>query len=144
METIETTGFKGHVILELMGHVRLAGFVTQEELFGTKMGRIEVPRPEFPCKHCAGGGRVLPLETGSTCPECNGAGKLGGGTTTVWFSGQSVYRMTPVSEEVARQVALRSQPAPVNPWELQPKALTAPVSDYSSDDDDEREEDWRP
>lgn len=32
-------------ILELMGHVKLGGFITQEELFGTKVGRIDVPGP---------------------------------------------------------------------------------------------------
>ncbi len=30
-------------ILELMGHVRLGGKVTEENLFGTKMGRIDIP-----------------------------------------------------------------------------------------------------
>lgn len=30
-------------IIELMGHVRLAGKVTEEERFGVKMGRIEIP-----------------------------------------------------------------------------------------------------
>lgn len=32
-------------ILEQMGHVRLGGLISQEELFGTVMGRIDVPRP---------------------------------------------------------------------------------------------------
>ena len=30
-------------ILELMGHVKLAGFITEEELFGGKIGRIDIP-----------------------------------------------------------------------------------------------------
>lgn len=33
-------------VLELMGHVRLAGRVTEEEMFGTKMGRIDVPQED--------------------------------------------------------------------------------------------------
>lgn len=36
-------GFDSWAILELMGHVRMAGRVTEEERFGCKMGRIEVP-----------------------------------------------------------------------------------------------------
>lgn len=32
-------------ILELMGHVKLGGFVTEEERFGTKVGRIDIPGP---------------------------------------------------------------------------------------------------
>ena len=30
-------------IVELMGHVRVAGKVTEEEHFGSKMGRIDIP-----------------------------------------------------------------------------------------------------
>ena len=33
-------------ILELMGHVRLAGLVTEEERFGAKLGRIDIPNAE--------------------------------------------------------------------------------------------------
>lgn len=33
-------------ILELMGHVRVAGRVTEEERFGAKMGRIDVPKDD--------------------------------------------------------------------------------------------------
>ena len=29
-------------IVELMGHVRVAGFVTEEERFGVKLGRIDI------------------------------------------------------------------------------------------------------
>ncbi len=32
-------------IVELMGHVRLGGFVTEEEQFGVKMGRIDIHGP---------------------------------------------------------------------------------------------------
>jgi hypothetical protein len=35
--------FDSWAILELMGHVRMAGRVTEEERFGAKMGRIDVP-----------------------------------------------------------------------------------------------------
>ena len=30
-------------ILELLGHVRVAGIITEEELFGGKIGRIDIP-----------------------------------------------------------------------------------------------------
>lgn len=32
-------------ILELMGHVRIAGYITEEEHFGAKVGRIDIPGP---------------------------------------------------------------------------------------------------
>lgn len=40
-ETNDNFGMWG--VLELMGHVKVAGFVTEEELFGGKMGRIDIP-----------------------------------------------------------------------------------------------------
>lgn len=33
-------------VLELMGHVRIAGRVTEEERFGGKLGRIDIPNKE--------------------------------------------------------------------------------------------------
>ena len=32
----------GWCVLELMGHIRLGGYVTEEERFGAKLGRIDV------------------------------------------------------------------------------------------------------
>lgn len=40
-ESIEQ--FQQWAIVELMGHVRIAGLVTEEERFGAKLGRIEIP-----------------------------------------------------------------------------------------------------
>lgn len=76
-------------ILELMGHVKLAGFVTEEELFGSKMGRIDIPPGED--------------------------GKM----VTQYFGGHTVYRLTPVTEEVAMAYAARNRPRPVYVYELQ-------------------------
>lgn len=42
----ETAAPESWAILELMGHVRLAGRVSEEERFGAKMGRIDIPRPD--------------------------------------------------------------------------------------------------
>ena len=91
-------------ILELMGHVRMAGFVTEEERFGVKMGRIEIPDGEK--------------------------------STTVWFSGGSVYRCTPTTEEISRHVAASHKPAPVQRWELPDKEPIAASSRTIFDDDD--------
>lgn len=80
--------FETWAIVELMGHVRIAGLLTEEERFGVKMGRIDIPD---------GDGGVL---------------------TTQYFGGSSVYRITPVSEEAARAVAARNKPEPVHYYEL--------------------------
>jgi hypothetical protein len=38
--------FESWAIVELMGHVRMAGRVTEEELFGSKIGRVDCPMPD--------------------------------------------------------------------------------------------------
>lgn len=87
-------------IVELMGHVRLGGFVTEEEHFGAKVGRIDIPL-------------------------------IGGGMATQLFGGGSLYRLTYVTEEFARGVALHNQPEPVHRWELPRVAQTnAPSAVY--------------
>ena len=75
-------------IVELMGHVKIAGYLTEEERFGAKMGRLEIPRADPP------------------------------GYTTQFFGGSSVYRITPTTEGIARKIAIGYQPAPVHLWEL--------------------------
>lgn len=92
-------------IVELMGHIKLAGRVTEEEKFGAKMGRIDMP--------------------------------LGAGYVSQWFGGGSVYRITIVTEAVARDVARRNQPAPVEAWDY-PKQLTNTIAaerEFDYDDD---------
>lgn len=95
--------FEQWAILELMGHVRLAGKVTEEEHFGAKLGRIDIPDAD--------------------------------GFTTQWFSGGSIYRLTPTTEAIARGVALRNQPEPVHRWELPaPSKADIPAEAQYSDD----------
>lgn len=97
-------------IVELMGHTRIAGLVTEEEHFGAKMGRIEIPKPD------------------------------GGGFTTQWFSGSSVYRITPTTEQIVMGMAKSSQTRPVSSWELSLPSSTEPISPHSheeGDDDDD-------
>lgn len=43
MENELGTEFKEWAIVELMGHVRIAGLVTEVEKFGSKLGRVDVP-----------------------------------------------------------------------------------------------------
>jgi hypothetical protein len=77
-------------ILELMGHTKLAGFVTEEKRFGSEIGRIDIPTDrEDPSKFF-----------------------------TQYFGGQTIYRLTPCTEQVARAFALGHQPRPVYIYEL--------------------------
>lgn len=45
-------------IVELMGHVKMAGYVTEEERFGGKMGRIDIPHPAGDVTQYFGGSSV--------------------------------------------------------------------------------------
>jgi hypothetical protein len=80
--------FDSWAVVELMGHVRMAGRLTEVELFGSKLARIDIP---------------------------NGRG----GFTTQFFTAQSVYRITPTTEELARRVTGSNQ-APIHRYELGP------------------------
>jgi hypothetical protein len=73
-------------VIELMGHVRMAGKVSEVERFGAKCGRIDIPD--------------------------------GDGFKTQFFGGNSIYRETPCTEEVARAIAARCMPQPINAWEM--------------------------
>ncbi len=77
-------------ILELMGHRRLAGFVSEQQIGGASFIRVDVP--------------------GKTAKDKP--------TATQFYAPGSVYCITPVTETLARQVAIGSQPAPVTRSDL--------------------------
>jgi len=79
---------QGWFIVELMGHRRLAGWVTEQTIAGAGFLRIDVPGP--------------------------GAEPL----ATQFFAPSSVYALTPTTEAMARRVAEASRVEPVKEWEL--------------------------
>ena len=83
--------FEGWAIVELMGHRRLAGHVTEAEQFGTAMLRLDI------------------YDT-----------KAGEAVVTQFYGGSAVYCITPTTEEIARKIGERSAPAPVSRYELEP------------------------
>lgn len=80
--------FESWAIVELMGHVRMAGRVSEESHFGAALGRIDIPMGE------------------------------GDDFVTQYFGGSSVYRVTPCDEATARVVAASNRPQPVHRYEL--------------------------
>lgn len=96
----ESTAYTGWAVVELLGRRRYAGLVSEVVQFGVAMGRLDVP------------------ETGDQP------------AITIFFGGDSVYQLSPVSEEAARAVCQYSRPEPVRPFELTPpskaRALDAP------------------
>jgi hypothetical protein len=122
-------------IVELLGHVRLAGKLSEEEKFGAKMGRLDIPTSR-PCTCANASKKLVDLPT-IPCDKCGGAGFIHK-FITQFFGGGSVYRISIVSEDVARHVAATTAPAPVSPWDFPKRALPAPpVQDYDGYEEDE-------
>lgn len=57
----DKTGYDGWAILELMGHVRLAGRVTEESHFGVAIGRIDIPTNDGYTTQYFGGSSIYRL-----------------------------------------------------------------------------------
>ncbi len=119
-----TPGFREWCICEFMGHLRIIGLVTQEDLFGAKLLRVDIPATES--------GQVAHTE---------------------YFGGSAIYRLTPVTEAVAWELLLMGETArPVTPWELArlrdaqmdtKNNLRTPVEmGPDSDEVDFEDEDW--
>ena len=106
--------FEGWAILELMGHRRLAGWLSEATIGGGSFIRIDVPGPQ---------------EEGVTYDDPHGPI-----VATQFYSPAAVYAITPTTEDVARAVATRNQPAPVSRWEL--PALAGGGHDEHDDEDE--------
>lgn len=71
----------------------------------------------------------------------------GDNMSTQFYSPESVYAITPTTEEIAKHISNQIKAAPINPWELRGmKELGAPKiegdnSDEFRDDDDLRDDD---
>lgn len=78
----------GWAVVELMGHRRLAGFLTEQEEAGKKFLRLDVPGPDGPT------------------------------VATQLYNPDAAYCITPTSEATAREVAASVRVAPVERWQL--------------------------
>jgi hypothetical protein len=85
----EKSIYEGWTILELMGHRRLGGHVSEATIAGASLLRLDVYLP----------GDEKPM-------------------ATQFYSASAIYCITPTTEELARAVAKSNVPAPVQRWEL--------------------------
>jgi hypothetical protein len=104
----EQTKFEEWAVLELFGHQRLAGLVSEVQLGGASFVRVDVPED----------------------------GKKKGWKLTKMYNPSAIYSITPVTEATARLVAVSVAGEPVTRWDVQDmvreakKALRpAPVDD---------------
>jgi hypothetical protein len=89
-EETPSEAFEQWSIVELMGHRRLAGRVSEANLFGTTLIRIDVPKSRTSQEY-----------------------------VTQFYAPSALYCLTPTTEEIARGIAADSQPRPVQRWELE-------------------------
>jgi len=87
--------FDEWAIVDVMGHQRYIGRVTEQVIAGTGFVRVDVPK----------------TEKTQAWSKLIGTG--------------SIYAITPVSEEIARAMAEKRQDEPIQPYELTPKLLRA-------------------
>lgn len=99
--------FDSWAIVELMGHRKLAGRVSEQVIAGTALLRIDVP---------AYG------ENGNQEPGF-----------TQFYGASSIYCLTPTTEEICKRFAARYRERPVSAYEL---PQLAPVRDIDADEPD--------
>lgn len=114
-------------IVSLMGHKTYAGKISEEEKFGAKMGRVDVPGFEV-CVDCGGYGHGADRANGPDpdgaghCEACEGKGRVAI-FTTVWFGGQSVYSLSYTDEETAREAAKGTEVQPAGVYNLRNQVI---------------------
>lgn len=103
MSTDEQQKFEAWGIVDLFGHQRLAGRISEQTIGGCSFVRVDVPAIEGTEEH------------------------------TRLFGNGAIYGISFTSEEVARQVAQALKARPVSPWDLPKRPALpgqADVGDY--------------
>ena len=115
--------FEGWAIVELMGHRRLAGFVTEQEIAGAAFLRLDIPGPPHP-EDDEDDGPAVALKGGFE------------GGVTQFYSPQAVYCITPTTQDIAVTIGRRSRPAPVQRFELDPPLRPVDMGPVLSGEDE--------
>lgn len=97
-ETAQT--FESWAVVELFGHQRIAGRVTEQQVAGTNFLRVDVP--ELPATEARGFRNAQPALPAYS--RLFGAG--------------AIYAINPVSEAVARHAAMEFRAQPVIPFDI--------------------------
>lgn len=123
--------FEAWCIVELFGHSRIAGLVTEQTIGAQTFVRVDVPAVEHEADRYHDGKHETYLET---VPAF-----------TKFYGASAIYALTPTSEEVARAIAGRLVVRAINPFELpQLRQLAEPNEEdleAEADRDDEDDDD---
>lgn len=100
--------FKLWAVIELFGHNKVAGFVTEQQIGGASFIRVDIPATATVAAY------------------------------TKYYHPNAVYAITPVSEETATRAAHHIDQAPVRTWELRlPEPQVNAVQESYIGDDSE-------
>lgn len=123
-KTDQTAEYEGWALLEIMGHRQTAGRISEVQIGGATMLRVDVPKPGHGGAN--NGGASLALNGGE--PAGLALDEI---AVTQYYGGSSIYCMTPCDEETARKALNRR-------WGL-PRAvqLALPAVESAGTDDDD-------
>lgn len=98
--------FEGWVIIELMGHRKLGGYLQEETICGKAMARLDVVNTE------------------------------GTPIATQFYNPDSIYCITPTTQDVATAYGANHKPEPVTRWELPAAKVNPDNNAYAYRDED--------
>lgn len=104
--------FRQWVLLELMGHRRVAGFLSEQEIAGQAFLRLDIPASDD-------------------------SDDLKEGTGTQYYSPNAVYSITPVDKTTAYLCAQQWVELPVQSWELKAIYLDAREKDPIEEEEED-------
>ena len=110
----ESTAFSGPAVVEIMGHVRVAGMVREETIFGQALIRVDVPAVD------------------------------GHAAFTRYYHPQSLYSLCPCDEATMLAVAKHERHPPMERWQMPILAQAAERQRRAAIDDAEYEIDSHP
>lgn len=131
--------FEGWAIVELMGHRRLGAYVSEAEIGGAAMLRLEVPKHPWKDGCTCGSEKSESTDHGDHAYHCfmfraPDVERPEDVYATQFYSPSALYCLTPTTEEMAR--AVRSRPEPVTSWEIERPQLPAYVPDAEDGEDE--------
>jgi hypothetical protein len=108
----EPTKFEGWAVVEIMGHVRIAGRVREETQFGAAMIRVDVPAVD------------------------------GHPAFTRYYHPQALYSLCPCDETTALSVAKHERHPPIERWQMPILTRPAALASGHTGDDDHQDDDF--
>lgn len=97
--------FKAWAVLELFGHTRLAGLVSEAQIGGSSFVRIDVPE-------------VAPHVETEERKKLGYSDRQGRPPFTKFYGPGAVYAISPCTEEVARAVAATIRAVPIDAFDI--------------------------